>query len=215
MLLNIPISLWNKMLFLAREPEIGAMGVVTPYANSRELLLTELHVTKQQVTAASVDMELVDWTEYTLLTGLKKSLAPWQFHFWFHSHPKGVNSFSGTDKATIRDPNGMGAWEFLIAAVLTGDMHFFGEVYNRFQPIVGELVSSTTQLEYNILWEPSSLLVKEWQAEVDRNVAKIISKPFLREEEELPWWNHRSNYMRTTLGIAHSSVRSDSKESEL
>ena len=106
-IVKITEEAWNKMwqYILGCDKEIEGLGMAylpierDPEASNREIVVEDVFILKQEVSAASADID--EEYVHTKMYEMTKAKDMRAFNFWWHSHASMAPFFSSTDEGTI------------------------------------------------------------------------------------------------------------------
>jgi len=186
--LRISVDAYVKARWMtgASTNELSAMGILT--IDNGGLLLNSLILCKQEVSTASINLDVEWWADKLAALSEDLHVEPWQTQLWFHTHPAGCKGPSAIDEATMAED--FGQWDFATMLILPKGGDFYCRTDCRVH--IGGAVA-TTQVRQTIELDTSHIgdlcagSPRIWQAELDELVTE---RPIIApRSERSEWWD--------------------------
>jgi|GEM_PF-3443349 len=170
---------WAKYVHMRdmTDNEVGAFGVCED--ENDPLLITELHIPKQEVTSVTVEMD-DDSINEMIEDYVDEGLQPNQCgRIWLHTHPDIGATPSGVDEKTFKEVFGEYSWAIMGILAKGGETYARLHIGPQGQAGVGDLdinIDLTMEVDYTAYYFEG--YKEAWDKEYKDNVKKFV-QPYL------------------------------------
>lgn len=207
--IKVSTKAFLKTLFWCHEApeEVSCMGQIS--AESEVLLIEDVHLVKQEVGSASVDLDMKSWADKVAELYETYGIQPWQLQVWIHTHPMGLKGFSQQDVNTIEEK--LSSWDHVVALVMTEKGEMSGRVAFTSHFPWGDTRHSEAA---SVIIQANSVQITEEELETWRNEFKsLVKKQRIYSSTGFYVWDEWGEYMPNSWRLNRYKEKATTKPS--